>query len=376
MSKARILLVDDEQLVRDSLTRELASEGFDVSYRENGRDALKFLKNEYHDLLITDLMMPGVDGIELLKETKLASPETSVIIFTGYGDLTSAIDALRLGADDYLLKPCDTAELLFRISSCLEKRDLTRQLQGQNHKLQKEIAGRKQLEEELREQTEKITLFSYSIAHDIRTPAVCIHGLIKLLIKNFKSLLPEKGHRYCEQILQSAEHVVTLADQINSYLSAKESSLVIEPVPLKELTASIRKEFDIQLDARGIRWVEPAELPVISGDGMALMRVFRNCIDNALKYGGAALRKITIQYKKTPQFHVLSVANDGTDMTADEYETVFELFRREKSSQGIQGTGLGMAIVKEIIERHKGDVWAEPGNEQGVVFHMSIAVDL
>ncbi len=373
MSEPKILVVDDEQLILDSLARDLASEGYHVSCTDNGRDAIKLLENEYQDLVITDLMMPEMDGIELLKETKLVSPETNVIIFTGYGDMTSAIDALRLGADDYLLKPCDTEELLFRVSRCFEKQDLTQQLQVQNHKLQKEIAGRQQLEKDLIEQTEKIMLFSYSIAHDIKAPTICIHGLIKLFIKKFSRLLPEKGRRYCTQILRSAEHIMSLVDQINLYLSAKESPLTIESVPLKELTNTIREEFSIQLNARQIKWIEPAELPVIRGDGMALLRVLRNCIDNALKYGGETLRKVTIQYKQTPQFHILSVENDGTSITKDECETVFELFRREKSSQGVQGTGLGLAIVKEIIERHKGEVWAEPGKPKGIVFHMSIA---
>lgn len=376
MHEAKILIVDDEQLICDSLVRELSQEGYHVTGAANGKEAVKRLQNEHYDLVLTDLVMPELDGIELLREIKQTAPETSVIIFTGYGDMHSVIEALRLGAADYLLKPCDTGELLFRVSLCLEKRGLLRQLTEQNNKLREEMARRQRLEEELREQAKKITLFSHSIVHDIKVPAISIHGLINLFIKKFKVFLPEKGHQYCTQILRAVEQIVTLVDQMNRYLSAKESPLKIESVSLKEIVALIREEFSVQLDARRIQWVVPVKLPTIRADRTALMRVIRNCIDNALKYGGETLGEIAIHYKQTPGFHVLSVSNDGVSMTRDECETIFELFRREKSSQGIQGTGLGLAIVKEIMLRHKGGVRAEPYGEKGVVFHMSIAKDL
>ncbi len=376
MVEAKILLVDDEQIILDSLARELSQEGYRPVCMANGREAIRLLEQEHFDLVITDLVMPEIHGIELLREIKQKDPSVHVVILTGYGDLSSAIEALRLGADDYLLKPCDTDELLFRVSRCLEKRSLLRQLTEQNNRLQQEIRGRAQLEEKLREEANKTMLFSYSIAHDIKAPAICIHGLTKLLVKNFRALLPEKGRSYCTQIQQSAEHILTLVDQIGLYLSAKESPLTIESVPLAEVIDSIREEFSLQFAARRIQLVEPAKLPTIRADRTALVRILRNCIDNALKYGGERLQKIIFRYKQTPQFHMLSLSNDGVSMSQDECESVFELFRREKSSRGVQGTGLGLAIVKEMIGRHKGEVWAEPDEEKGVVFHMSIAREL
>lgn len=124
MNKKRILLVDDEAIILKTLATKLADEGFAVTTAANGSEALAKQENATYDLVITDLMMEGLDGIKVLKGTKRNSPTTSVIILTGYGDLTSAVDALRLGADDYLLKPCDNNELLFRISRCFEKQEL------------------------------------------------------------------------------------------------------------------------------------------------------------------------------------------------------------------------------------------------------------
>ena len=126
MKKKSILLVDDEQLIVDSLARELTSEplNFEVSTALSGEEAIARIASGYWDLVITDLVMPGLDGFKVLKAAKRKDPKTMVIILTGYADMQSAIDALRLGADDFLQKPCDTDELLYRMSNCFVKQDL------------------------------------------------------------------------------------------------------------------------------------------------------------------------------------------------------------------------------------------------------------
>ena len=124
LSEVSILIVDDEEVVRKSFTRELQQEHFTVTAVASGSEAINALENAEYDLVITDLMMLDVDGFKVLKIAKKLAPLTSVIILTGYGDTQSAIDALRLGADDFLRKPCEIEELVFRIRSCLVKRNL------------------------------------------------------------------------------------------------------------------------------------------------------------------------------------------------------------------------------------------------------------
>ena len=128
MKKKTILLVDDEEIILKSLGRDLKKAGYDVAMAANGESAIAKLGEKRFDLVITDLMMEGLNGIQVLKQAKKIDPELPVIILTGYGDMTSAIDALRSGADDYLLKPCDVEELLFKVSSCLEKYELKRKI--------------------------------------------------------------------------------------------------------------------------------------------------------------------------------------------------------------------------------------------------------
>ena len=128
-----ILLVDDEPNILKSLSRELISDNknFNVSIATNGKDAIDGINHHGHyDLVVTDLMMPGIDGFQVLKAAKQwQNMQTKVIILTGYGDVKYAIDAMRLGADDYLLKPCDVDDLLYRINNCLSKQDLERTVQ-------------------------------------------------------------------------------------------------------------------------------------------------------------------------------------------------------------------------------------------------------
>ena len=128
MRKHTILLVDDDPFILTGIGQNLESEGYEVTTAENGETALELLEKSVYDLVITDLVMEKIDGIQILKKAKEISTEIMVIILTGYGDMTSAIDALRLNADDYMLKPCQTEEMNFRVAACLEKLELSRKL--------------------------------------------------------------------------------------------------------------------------------------------------------------------------------------------------------------------------------------------------------
>ncbi|MEA1923365.1 MAG: response regulator [Pseudomonadota bacterium] len=127
-SNNRVLIVDDENSIRISLADELEDEGYSVTTAASGEEAFTILKENDFDLIITDLIMEGIGGIEVLKKAKTLDPVISVLILTGYGNLETAIAALRLGADDYLLKPCEIDELLLRVKRGLEKREMQKKI--------------------------------------------------------------------------------------------------------------------------------------------------------------------------------------------------------------------------------------------------------
>jgi len=229
---------------------------------------------------------------------------------------------------------------------------------------------------ELKRQKEAIEFFAFSVSHDLKSPAIGIHGLTSRLKKGYSGCLDEKGRQYCDQILKGAEQVVRLVDRINAYIMSRESTLRLEDVKMKEVMETIRNEFADVLTQRKIGWDEPDGLPSILGDKILLLRIFRNLVDNALKYGGEGLGRIGISYREETDRHVFSVSDDGVALKVQDPERLFQLFRRDESSRGVEGTGLGLATVKEIAERHHGSVWLEPKVSKGTTFSVAIAKNL
>jgi signal transduction histidine kinase len=226
---------------------------------------------------------------------------------------------------------------------------------------------------ELKLQKEAIEFFAYSISHDLKSPAIGIHGLTSRLHKNYRSCLDDKGQMFCDQILKAAEQIARLVDRINAYIMAKESILRFEEIPLKELSDAIRTEFSDVMAKRGVTWQQDEASPILVGDRLSLLRVLRNLVDNALKYGGNDLHEVRITYREEPDHHVISVGDDGIALKVGDPATLFQLFRRDESARGIEGTGLGLATVKEFAERHGGRVWLETGTEKGTTFSISIS---
>lgn len=242
--------------------------------------------------------------------------------------------------------------------------------------LNKREGERRQAEEEIRNSAEKIKLFAYSVSHDLKSPAIGIYGLTKLLNTQYRELLDQRGRNYCEQILRAAEQIAALVEKINVYIATKEDRLQVQAVDLKELLQMVKDEFLVQLNIRRIGWVEPDRLPVLAADRLCLVRIFRNLVDNALKYGGDKLSEIEIGYGETADTHVLSVKDNGVGIKDGDVQKIFGLFQRRNSSPEVEGAGLGLSIVREIAERHGGRAWAEPRPSGGTVFYVSILKDL
>jgi signal transduction histidine kinase len=399
--KAKVLIVDDEPRLCESLRMLLSNHGYEVGSGNSGHEALRRIAEDEFDLILLDIMMPDMDGFQVMEHINRRAPDTLVVVMTGHASAESAITALRVGAYDYLRKPFEFEELLRTIENAVDHKKLTTEhkrievalrkahddlekrveertarLAAANAMLESEIAERKRAEEALRESSEKIKIFAYSVSHDLKSPAIGIYGLTKLLQKSYREILDEKGRNYCDRILKASEQIAALAEKINIYISAKETPISIERVKLKEVTQMIREEFATEINVRQINWLEPADLPEINADRLCVLRVLRNLLDNALKYGGDGLKQIEIGYEGLEEFHVLSLRDNGIGMKKEDSEKIFGLFKRNETSRGIEGSGLGLAIVKEMAEKHGGEVWAEPGLERGMTFYISFPKSL
>jgi len=431
-----ILIVDDDVSLCNSLKGFLSHRDYEITAVHGGEEAIDLLKKNNFDLILLDMMMPDVSGPEVIDYLDSEQLKTIVIVMTGYPSTDSVVESLRKGVYDYLRKPFDLQELETTIGNALAKKELedvrkrteealqkahdelerrveertaelikaneqlrreiergnqaeeelrkahgeleirvverTSELAKANDELRTEIVRRETIEEALRNSSEKLKFFAYSVIHDLRSPAVGIYGLTRLLHKHYKDSLDEKGKNYCDQILKVSEHVAALIEKINTYIAAKEAPINIEEINAKEILQIIRDEFSPQLTIRQIEWFEPETIAVIKADRVSMLRVFRNFVDNALKYGGDDLSTITIGYKESKELQTFSISDNGAGMRSGDYQKVFTAFLRNDTSRSIEGAGLGLAIVREIAERHNGRVWAEPGKSRGTTFFISL----
>ncbi|MDY6989669.1 MAG: PAS domain S-box protein [Thermodesulfobacteriota bacterium] len=240
----------------------------------------------------------------------------------------------------------------------------------------RDITDRKLAEETLRKSSEQIKLFAYSVSHDLKSPAVGVHGLTKRLHEQYGHILDEKGRNYCKRILQASQQITALVGNINMYISTKEMPLRIEAVQLGELLQMVRDDYSGQFDVRQIRWLQPEDMPEVMADRLSILRIIRNLVDNALKHGGDELSQVGIGYEGSDEFHILSVSNDGVPISLEDPAKVFGPFQREDTSRSVEGTGLGLAIVKELAEEHGGMVRVESDSKRGTTFYIYISKSL
>ncbi|MBF0495518.1 MAG: GAF domain-containing sensor histidine kinase [Deltaproteobacteria bacterium] len=227
--------------------------------------------------------------------------------------------------------------------------------------------------QELEEKNATLKFFSYSISHDLKNPAISIYGLTSRLCRLYKSQLDDKGQTYCNLILSLSEQIIALLDEMNAYIKAKESPLALEKVETKDVIEAVREEFAPSLEKRGIKLTVSDLLPRISADKLSLTRIFRNFVDNSLKYGGTCLTEIQITYQEDRDYHVFSISDNGVGISAAAQEKICEPFQRNETSRGIDGIGLGLAIVKELTRRHGGTVSVDSEPGKGVSFSITIA---
>jgi signal transduction histidine kinase len=230
-----------------------------------------------------------------------------------------------------------------------------------NHKLQT-----------LREKKEMIKFFAFSVSHDLKSPAIGLYGLARRLKEKYSSRLDEKGRTYCDQILTTAEHIVNLVDRINVYISTRESPLNPEWLDLHDILTCIREEFSDTLTQRDVRFILPKTNPHMLADKISLIRLFRNLSDNSLKYGGKTLSEVKIACNDERGFHVIFFSDDGIGIPPEEHDRIFEAFHRNSSSHDVAGSGLGLSIAKETIERHGGSISVENRIGGGTTFRIEI----
>jgi len=350
----KILIVEDEEIVRSNIAEILESENFEVIETDNGISAIKSLENSLPDLIISDIMMPGIDGYDLVKYIQ-SNPVTSgipIILLTARSETRDIRMGMQYGADDYITKPFKANDLISAVKTRLQKQ-----------------SNFKQKFDDLKSN------ISMYIPHELRTPLVSILGFADLIINNLDDLEKREIKEMAEKVKHSG---LRLYDRIEKFLYFAELELnktenksidktQIDSMYVTNLLTSKFRNNDVSLLSIKI---DEAELK-ISQD--YLSRILIELVDNAYKFMHSS-SPIIISGEVIGNTYQILVIDKGMGMTKDEEKqiTAFKQFNREQNQQ--EGNGLGLAIVKNIVKLADGNFEINSKKDEGTEVKINLGL--
>jgi two-component system sensor histidine kinase/response regulator len=344
---ARILVVDDQPANLRVVGMLLSRQGYEVVTADSGPKALEICETDPPDLVLLDMMMPGMDGFQVLEEMRAgaAPPSVPVVFVTAAQDRDLLLRAFDAGAVDYVTKPFLPEELLARVSAHVGLK-LTRD----------------RLERVAREREELVNL----VAHDLKNPLSSVLFASEMLITG--ATKPERVPRYMSMIHESATDAL---GYIRQYLesSGRAAEPVVQSASLTDTIDWLVQRYEYQLEAKGlhVRVERPAQDVRVQIDERVLRQVSENLITNAMKYAPSSELTIAGQ-PGAPGYWQLVVADRGPGISASKQRELFKPFvRLHEGDDGIS-TGLGLSLAKQIVQKAGGQLWYEDRKNGGARF--------
>ena len=351
--KATILVIDDEKAMRDSCYQVLSKDGYATETAENGQSGLQKIREVRPDLVLIDLKMPGMGGMELLEKIGQIDPDIISIVITGYATIESAVEAMKRNAYDFLPKPFTPDQLRIVIKRGLERRRLA----AESARLRRE---------KMMMRENFITL----VSHQLRSPLASVKQYFGVIREGFAGEVTDKQ----KEIIQKAGgYIDSLVQLINDWLdmSRVEAGRIrdkSEPVSLAAVLSEALEVLKPQAEAKKVvlELNSADNLPLLNGDPKCLKEAFLNLLSNGIKYNREGGR-VTVTVREQGDDLVIEVSDTGIGISRENLPFIFDEFFRIKSkeTQHITGTGLGLSIARKIIEAHNGcvKVVSEPGRE-------------
>jgi signal transduction histidine kinase len=382
----RLLIVDDEAAQMHALCNTLSAEGYRTRGFTSPQLALDSLREESFELLLTDLMMPGIDGIALLAAAKTLDPDIVGIVMTGHGTIDTAVRAMQAGALDYIQKP-------FRLKAILPvlKRGLEiRRLRAENTELRQAQATISRLNEELeqrvRERTHELSRanqelaaanqdlesFSFSVSHDLRAPLRAVRGFCQLYLDEYGGSIPAQGRPLLDRVAQGSERMSQLIEDLLSFARFSRQPLQKRRLSLRPILERVIAE----LQGKQVRPAEVriGELPECEGDEALMEQVLVNLLSNAFKFTrDRNPAVIEVGSRREGGQVIYFVRDNGAGFDMKYAGKLFGVFQRMHSTEEFEGTGVGLSIVHRVIGRHGGRIWAEAAPGQGATFLFTLA---
>lgn len=364
--KARLLIVDDETALMEALRDTLQIQGYDVVGCISAATALTALRQTPFDLLLADLTLPEMNGIELLRAALQIDPLLIGIIMTGDGTISTAVAAMQSGAHDYILKPFNLRAIL----PVLKRGLAVRQLRLENASLEQRLHKRNA---ELEAANRELEAYSRSVSHDLRTPLNGIVGLAELLNVQFASQLPDEARHMLDLVHRSALRMNQLIDDLLRLSRFGHQTLHIETVDIETEVRTLCDELNRQHPARAVS-LRIETLPSVQADRALLRQIFANLLSNAYKFTREIPRaEIEVGSEMQNDERVFYVRDNGAGFDMADAEKLFGVFQRLHRNEDFEGNGVGLSIVQRIVQRHGGRIWAISAPSQGATFYFTIS---
>jgi signal transduction histidine kinase len=377
-----ILLVDDKTENLLALETILEAPDYRLVRALSGQEALLALLAQDFAVIVLDVQMPEMSGIELAQiiRSRKKTQHIPILFLTAHGD-DSAVAGYQAGGVDFLTKPLQPAVLrskvavfadLFRKSNALREEIEERRLAEERIR---------QLNDELSERVDQLAAanaelesFSYTVSHDLRAPLRQVSGFVTLLQEAVQSQSPAEVDEYIQLIEDAVTRMGRLIDDLLSFSRVGRIELNRGSVDLAPLVAQVQQTLAPSVAGRQIRWVV-GELPQVHGDASMLRQVLASLLDNAVKFTRPRPRaEIEISARREDDHFVFFVRDNGVGFDPRHADKLFGVFQRLHTRAEFEGTGIGLASVRRIVQRHGGRTWAESVLGQGSTIYFSLPV--
>ncbi len=370
---SNILVIDDEVATLRTLSAGLQDMGHRVTTAATGREALALLRKQPFNIVIADMKLPDIGGLEILETTKELNPEVAVIMITSRASIEMAAEAINEGAYAYILKPGAMSELATIINYALREQRLLIENRKLVESLQRSNKSLEEVNRALEWASHAKSDFMAKMSHELRTPLNVIIGFSELMLDQMPGEVNEEQRQCLGDILTSGQHLLGLINDVLdlSKIESGKVELRLRNIALGDVLQSLRNTMMPMLTPRKQSLdIEVEEgLPRVRANEAKVRQVLFNLVSNSAKFtsdGG----KLKIVAAMKGNWCQVSVVDDGIGIKKKDQERIFEPFYQIDSSIAgeKQGTGLGLALVKQIVEQHGGQIWVESEHGKGSRF--------